>query len=114
MILIWLAYVYRNRPMLEKTPIIVLALLVPLLAFPYTLLHDLVILIPAFFLWARYSLSPALVKTVIAVYLSGFFLTLLAALSKVALFPVVIMGITTMVIFHSVFKMKTIVMSDAS
>jgi len=114
LILTWLAYMYRNRSMLEKTPIIVLAMLVPLLAFPYTLLHDMVIVIPAFFLWARYSLSPALLKTVIAVYLSGFFLTLLAALIKVALFPLLLIGITSMVIFHSVFKMKAIVMSEAS
>jgi hypothetical protein len=48
--LAWLAYTLRKLSTVERTPAIVAALILPLLATPYALLHDFVILIPAFIL----------------------------------------------------------------
>jgi alpha-1,2-mannosyltransferase len=83
--LIWLAFTLRNKPMLRRTPAIVLAIIFPLVISPYALLHDLVILIPGFIVWARYSESRNLLFTVIFIYLGGLVLTLLASMTKIAL-----------------------------
>ena len=53
----WLAYKLRAGDMYARIPVIVAALILPLIATPYALLHDMVILIPAFVLWAIYSYS---------------------------------------------------------
>jgi len=74
--------------------------LLPILVSPYTLLHDLVILLPAFILWARYSRSTTLLYAAIMVYPGSFFLTLVSALTKVALIPLITLGVTILVIVH--------------
>jgi hypothetical protein len=81
----WLAYSLRDKPVLNRTPALALAILFPLVTTPYALLHDLVILFPCFILWARYSPSRNLLYTVIIVYLAGLFLTLVASTIKIAL-----------------------------
>jgi alpha-1,2-mannosyltransferase len=91
--LAWLAYKSRNSPMLSRTPILVLACLFPLVATPYALLHDLVILIPGFILWSRYDNSRYLLYTAIVIYLGSFFLTLLASLTHIALMSWLSLGL---------------------
>jgi TRAP-type C4-dicarboxylate transport system permease small subunit len=56
-LLVWMAYRYRNQPIINTTPILVLALLLPSLVTPYTLLHDLVILL-RHILWSRIQGQP--------------------------------------------------------
>lgn len=80
----WLAYKLRAGNMHARLPVIVATLILPLIATPYALLHDMVILIPAFVLWAIYSYSNNYIKISASVYLGAFFLTLFAALTKIA------------------------------
>jgi hypothetical protein len=95
--LVWIAFRLRNKPILDRTPVLVLAILFPLGATPYALLHDMVILIPGFVLWARYASSRCLLYTVIAIYLGGFFLPLFAALTKVALMSILLIGLVALI-----------------
>jgi alpha-1,2-mannosyltransferase len=81
---VWLVFKSRDFPMVERTPVIVLALLIPITATPYALLHDLVILVPAYILWARYEKSRYLLLSGIVVYLGSLFLPLIAAFTKIA------------------------------
>ena len=92
--IVWLAYKYRNKSILARTPVIVLAILFPLVATPYALLHDLVILIPGIILWARYSSSRYLLYAVIIIYLGGFLLPLLGAFSEIALISFLTIGLS--------------------
>ncbi len=89
----WLAYRLRNAARREQIPAIVAALIFPLLATPYALLHDMVILIPAYVLWAVYAYSRRFVYTSVAVYLGVFFLTLLGALTKIAWVSLITLGL---------------------
>jgi hypothetical protein len=98
--LAWFAFRFRNKPILDRIPILVLALLLPLVATPYALLHDLIILIPAFILWARYTSSKPLLYSAIAVYLGGFFLTLVAALTKIAVVSVITIGLVVLIFLN--------------
>jgi len=91
--LAWLAYKLRKHGMVERIPAIVAALIFPLLATPYALLHDMVILIPAYVLWAIYSNSRNFVYISVSVYLGAFFLTLLAALTKIAWVSLLVLGL---------------------
>ncbi len=79
--------------MYGRIPAIVGALLLPLLATPYALLHDMVILIPAYVLWAIYSNSRSFIYVSVSVYLGAFFLTLVAALTKIAWVSLLTMGL---------------------
>ncbi len=98
----WSAYKSRDLPILARTPIIVLACLIPIVATPYALLHDLVILIPGFILWARYENSRSLLYTAIVIYLGSFFLTLMASLTHIALMAGLTLGLVA-IIFLRVF-----------
>lgn len=89
----WLAYKSRYIPILARTPIIVLACLFPLVATPYALLHDFVIVIPGFILWARYESSRYLLFTAIVIYLGSFLLPLLASLTHIALMSGLTLGL---------------------
>ncbi len=91
--LAWLAYRLRNVSQREQIPAIVAALVFPLLATPYALLHDMVILIPAYVLWAIYAYSRRFVYLSAAVYLGAFFLTLLGALTKIAWVSLITLGL---------------------
>jgi hypothetical protein len=91
--LIWLAYKLRKEEMHGRIPAVVAALILPLIATPYALLHDMVILIPAFVLWAIYSNSRNFIYISALVYLGTFFLTLLAALTKIALVSLLTIGL---------------------
>lgn len=82
--LAWLAYTLRKADMYGRIPAVVAALILPLIATPYALLHDMVILIPAFVLWSIYSNSRKFIIISALIYLGAFFLTLAAALTKIA------------------------------
>jgi hypothetical protein len=97
--LAWLAFRLRYQSIQARTPALLLALLWPLVTTPYALLHDMLILIPAFVLWARYAPSRGLLYTVILVYLGAFFLTLVAALTKVALMALLTFWVTGLLIY---------------
>jgi hypothetical protein len=91
--LCWLAYKVRNDDIYDRIPAIVAALILPLIATPYALLHDMVILIPAFVLWAIYSYSRNFIYISVSVYLGAFFLTLVGALTKIAWVSTLTMGL---------------------
>jgi hypothetical protein len=55
-----------------------------LIATPYALLRDMVILISAFVLWAINSYTRNIVNISASIYHGALFLTLLAALTKIA------------------------------
>jgi hypothetical protein len=75
----------RNLPWEQQAPAWMLALLYPLLAFPYALLHDLMLLAPILALWAAARPSPRWLRTAIGVYLGGLFMPFLGALTRLAL-----------------------------
>jgi len=91
--LAWLAYKLRKYGFMERIPAIVAALIFPLLATPYALLHDMVILIPAYVLWAIYSNSRNFVYISVITYLGAFFLTFLAAVTKIAWLSLLVIGL---------------------
>jgi hypothetical protein len=96
--LAWFAFKLRKHPIEERTPVIVAALLFPILATPYVLLHDLVILIPGFIVWARYSSSRHLLYSAILVYLGTFVLTMIGAITKFAWLPLLIIYLVIVMI----------------
>ena len=49
-----LAYGSRTKPSRERIPVLILAVLYPLIASPYVLFHDLLVLFPVFVLWSYY------------------------------------------------------------
>jgi hypothetical protein len=72
----------------------------PLLVAPHTLLHDMVILVPAFVLLSIYQpLSRNLLVISIVVYFGTFFLTLLGALTNVAWVSLLTIGIVIIYIY---------------
>jgi hypothetical protein len=91
--LCWLACKVRNNDIYDRIPAIVAALILPLIATPYALLHDMVILIPAFVLWVIYSYSRNFIYISASVYLGAFFLTLVGALTKIAWVSMLTMGL---------------------
>lgn len=94
---VWFAYRRRNTPSADRRPALALALLYPLLATPYALLHDLLILFPAFLLLStRQSDSTHLLHAAIATYFGVFLLPLAAYRSGVALLAFVPIGLLVM------------------
>src|SRR5665647_2029840 len=81
----WMAYRLRKQEMHARIPAVVAAVIFPLLATPYALLHDMVILIPAYVLWATYSNSRKFTYVTITIYLGAFLLTFLGAVTKICL-----------------------------
>jgi hypothetical protein len=96
--LAWFAFRLRKQTIEERTPVIVAALLFPILATPYVLLHDLVVLIPGFIVWARYSSSRLLLYSAILTYLGTFVLTLTGAITKFAWLPLLIIYLVIVMI----------------
>ena len=101
-----IAHKSRDKSLIERTPVISLAILFPLVATPYSQLHDLVILIPGFVLWSLFFPSRGLLITVIGVYLGAFFLTFAGALSHIALNSLLVLGLTALVIYWIVNENK--------
>jgi len=91
--LAWIAYRLRKNGIVERIPAIVAALIFPLMATPYALLHDMVILIPAYVLWTIYSNTRNFVFVSIFTYFGAFFLTFIAALTKIAWLSLLVMSL---------------------
>lgn len=87
------AYRIRHRPLPDRAPAVVLALLYPVATAPYALLHDMLILVPGFILWSRYDGSRRLLQIASGTYLCAFFVPLLAYQLKVALMALVTIGL---------------------
>lgn len=83
--LAWLAHSLRNLPFPNQIPAWIFAILYPLIAAPYVLIHDLVIIIPIFSFWSAWKPSYRLLYLIIFVYLGSFFLLFAGALLRVAL-----------------------------
>jgi alpha-1,2-mannosyltransferase len=105
-VLVWLAYNLRKYNVKEQVPAIVAALLLPLLATPYALLHDMVILIPAFVLWTIYNNSTQFTKLSFFTYLGAFLLTFIGAVTKIAWDSLLIIGICAALISWSLSNRK--------
>jgi hypothetical protein len=94
----WIAYRLRNRPIYEKAQVFPLAILYPLIASPYVMLHDLLILVPAFVIISWMGGSLSLLYTAIGVYLAAFFLPLIANKTHVALLALIPIGLLVLYI----------------
>jgi hypothetical protein len=77
----------------EMTSAQMLALLFPLLIAPYTLLHDLLLLVPLAVLWATFRPSRCLLYTAVSVYLGSLFLPLLGTPLRLALPALIPVGV---------------------
>ncbi|MFQ5856517.1 MAG: glycosyltransferase family 87 protein, partial [Anaerolineae bacterium] len=94
---VWFAYRRRNAPPSGRKPALVLALLYPLLATPYALLHDLLVLFPVFLLLPTdRSNSTYLLHIAVATYFGVFILPPLAYLSGVAYLAFIPIGVLVM------------------
>jgi hypothetical protein len=93
LLLLWYAWKVRKNSPEERLPAMILAILYPLLAAPHALLHDLIILIPAFILWARLSPSRCRLYLAVGVYLAAFLLPPLAYYSGAALLAFIPVGL---------------------
>jgi len=87
--LAWVAFRQRQYPMNQRQSASILAILFPLIIAPHTLLHDLVILIPAMVLWADQAPSSRLLYACIAIYLGAFFLPILTHFTGIALLALI-------------------------
>lgn len=92
--LVWLAFYLRKGSIVERIPAIVAALILPLLATPYALLHDLIILIPAFVLWKIYDNSQTFIRISFIIYMGAFFLTFIGAITRIAWVSLLVIGLS--------------------
>jgi hypothetical protein len=84
------AYRQRSEPSAERRESVVLALIFPLLASPHALLHDLLVLVPAFLLLAHdRARAPVLLRCAVAAYCGATLLPMLGTGPHVALVAVV-------------------------
>jgi hypothetical protein len=112
--LCWLGFRLRDKPIAMRTPAILLAITLPLVATPYVLLHDLVVIIPGLILWYRYRPSNGLLYTVIGIYLGGLFLTLFATVSKVAFVSLLSIGMVGLIYLFIGLNRKEVFASEAA
>ena len=81
-----LVYITSKRHLADQNLILALSILLPLLAFPYALLHDLLILIPVLFLLAAQQEYLTDIKSLaVGVYAAMLFLPLLGYVANIAL-----------------------------
>jgi hypothetical protein len=91
-LLAFVAYQFRNKPIQERIPILILATLFGLVAAPHSLVHEMIILIPVFALCAWVSKSRTLLYLIIAVYLGVLFLIPLSYQWGIALLAFIPIG----------------------
>lgn len=87
--LAWITFKFRKFPIEQRHAALILAILYPLLIAPHTLLHDLLVLIPALVLWAQRGPSSKLLYICIAIYLGAFILPLLSYITGIALLALI-------------------------
>jgi hypothetical protein len=83
--LAWIGFRFRTRPSDQRTPPLIIGLLFPLVATPYVLVHDLLILVPAFILWSCESKHRNILYVAIFTYFAGLILPILGQLAQIAL-----------------------------
>jgi hypothetical protein len=84
------AYRQRSEPSADRRGSVVLALSFPLLASPHALLHDLLVLLPAFLLLAHdRARAPVLLRAAVAAWCGATLLPMLGAGPKVAVVAVI-------------------------
>lgn len=89
----WFANRQKGYPMVERIPTIVGALLLPLLATPYALVHDMIILLPAYVMWGIYSNTNRYINISATVYLGVFILTFIASVTGIAWVSLITFGL---------------------
>jgi hypothetical protein len=82
---IYMAFKFRRLPLEKRAPAIILSIIFPLIATPYALLHDLLILAPALVLCSYFVSNQRLLHFSIWIYLGSFFLTPISMLTEIAL-----------------------------
>ena len=103
----WLAYRSRKGSLTEKIPAMMAALILPLFATPYALLHDLVILVPLYVLGTIYFNTQIFQPISLSVYLGAFFLTFLSAITKFTWVSLLVIGIVVAMVIWLVPKQET-------
>ena len=83
--LAWIGFRFRSRPFDQRTPPLIIGLLFPLVATPYVLVHDLIILVPAFILWSCVSKHRNILYVAVFTYFAGLILPILGQLAQIAL-----------------------------
>jgi hypothetical protein len=91
-LLAFLAYQFRRRPIQERIPVLILAALFGLVAAPHSLVHELVIFVPVLTLCAWMSDSRILLYLVISLYLGVLALIPLSYRLGIALLAVIPIG----------------------
>jgi len=91
--LAWVAYQLRDRPMNERIPAFILAVLYPFFVAPHILIHDMVVLIPFFLLWSQLSHSKYVLYAAIVVYFGSLFLIFITYPTKIALLALIPLGL---------------------
>ncbi len=104
--LAWIAFKFRKGSWKQKQAVIILAILYPLLTAPHTLLHDLIILIPAMVLWADQAPSPWLLYACIAIYLGAFILPLISHATGIAFLALIPLALLFAQIRQIIFKQE--------
>lgn len=80
----------------DRIPAINFAILFPLIAAPYALAHDLIVLIPFFVLWVHQNQSSIVIRAIVATYICTFFFYFaggLLAFPFVAIIPVALFSL---------------------
>jgi hypothetical protein len=101
--LAWFGIRDRERLLNQRSTSMILALLFPLLATPYVLVHDLVILVPAFILWTHETKEKLVLSVAIFTYIGGLVFPIFGDLIHIAF--VAILPITFFIAFlYSIFR----------
>lgn len=89
--LAWIAHRTRGKNKSGKTLAFMFAILYPFLIAPHILIHDIVVLIPLFFLWSTITTGRHLLYVIIITYLGTvllLFITLPTGIALLALIPI--------------------------
>lgn len=90
MLLAWLALKMRKLPILERMPAIILAVLLPLVASPYVLFHDLLVLFPVFILWLYYGQpNRFFLFSILIFYIGGLILPIASFYIQIAIMVII-------------------------
>jgi hypothetical protein len=92
-ILGWIAWRACGQPLEERLVPVALAILFPLVTAPYAMVHDLVVLIPFFVLWARRSPTRRVVVAAAVVYAVAFLLPIAGYAVRIAFLAFIPLGL---------------------
>jgi hypothetical protein len=89
----WLAHRQRKLAAAQELPILALGLIFPLAFAPYVQLHDLILVVPVFMVWAMNDTKPQFFPAAVFTYAGAFFFTLLAAITGIAWIAIITLGL---------------------